>query len=349
MRHRLLSVAAVAAALAVAGSARAHEVGLSKGGYRVIGATLQAGIDIGDADLGEGPEALVAGLTVTSSGTPCPGSLIGAEPSSDDGRRVRMHYVCPAPPTDLTLVFGFVEGAGPSHRHLYTLIAGGRSWNGVAWRQSLSATFRIDASAPPDAAGPDATGPTVMEVPSFWAFVVLGVEHILIGIDHLLFLLALVLVGVAWKQLLLVVTAFTVAHSITLAVAVLGIWAPSPDVVEPLIALSIAWVGAENFFVEDASRRWRITFPFGLIHGFGFAGALAETGLLAEDAALPLIGFNLGVEAGQILVLLPVLPLVLWLGRAAWFGRRGVRAVSAGVVAVGLYWFVERTAGALGG
>ncbi len=338
MRHGLLSLT-FGLVLLLAAPASAHEVGLSKGGYRVAGHTLMADIDIGNSDLGEGPEALVAALRVTNGGQLCEGNLTGTRPEGDDGQIVTAVYVCSEAPTQLALDFGFLLAAGPSHRHMYRLRAGANSWDGIAWRQKAKATFTI-------AAEPEA--PPVIETPSFTAFVILGVEHILIGIDHLLFLLALVLVGVAWRPLILVVTAFTVAHSITLAVAVLGVWAPSPDLVEPLIALSIAWVGVENFFVTDAAKRWRITFPFGLIHGFGFAGALAETGLVAEQAALPLIGFNLGVEAGQLLVLLPVLPLVLYLGRAKWFGRRGIHVVSAAVVAVGLYWFIERTMGALG-
>src|SRR5262249_14425463 len=109
----------------------------------------------------------------------------------------------------------------------------------------------------------------------FW----MGIEHILTGYDHLLFLFGLVLVGGRLRSLALAISAFTVALSLTLALAALGIWAPSPRFVEPAIALSIAYVGVENYFVRDASKRWRITMPFGLIHGFGFAGALREVGL----------------------------------------------------------------------
>src|SRR5262249_30813916 len=112
-----------------------------------------------------------------------------------------------------------------------------------------------------------------------WSMLKLGVEHILTGADHLVFLLGLILVGGRWRSLVGVVSAFTLAHSITLALAALSVFAPSPRIVEPAIALSIAYVGVENLFVKDASKRWRITFPFGLIHGFGFAGALREIAL----------------------------------------------------------------------
>ena len=131
----------------------------------------------------------------------------------------------------------------------------------------------------------------------------LGVEHILTGADHLVFLLGLILVGGSLRSLVGVVTAFTLAHSITLALAALSIFAPSPRLVEPAIALSIAYVGVENLFVNDASKRWRITFPFGLIHGFGFAGALREIALPRAQLPIALVSFNLGVELGQLGVL----------------------------------------------
>ena len=141
---------------------------------------------------------------------------------------------------------------------------------------------------------------------------------------------------------LIVVTAFTVAHSITLARAALGVVAPSPAVVEPAIALSIAYVGVENWFVKDAGKRWLLTFPFGLIHGFGFAGALREIAVPRADLPIALVSFNLGVEAGQVAVLAVVLPLLLRLRRLDWFVPAGVRVLSSGVACAGLVWFVLR-------
>jgi hydrogenase/urease accessory protein HupE len=170
----------------------------------------------------------------------------------------------------------------------------------------------------------------------------LGIEHILTGYDHLLFLLGLILVGGRLGPLLVVVTAFTLAHSLTLGLAALGAWAPSPGFVEPAIALSIAYVGVENWFVRDASRRWLITFPFGLVHGFGFAGALQEISLPASQVPVALAAFNVGVEAGQVAVLAAVLPGILWLSRRRWFADRGMKAASAAIAAAGLFWFVTR-------
>ena len=170
----------------------------------------------------------------------------------------------------------------------------------------------------------------------------LGVEHILTGYDHLVFLLGLILVGGSLRSLVGVVSAFTIAHSITLALAATGVLAPSPRFIEPLIALSIAYVGVENLFVKDASRRWRITFPFGLIHGFGFAGALREIGLPAGQVPVALVSFNLGVELGQLGVLALALPMVLAARRAPQFGDRGVKVVSSTIALAGVVLFVVR-------
>src|SRR5437867_3522899 len=173
----------------------------------------------------------------------------------------------------------------------------------------------------------------------------LGVEHILTGYDHLLFLLALVLVGGPLRSVLGVVTAFTLAHSVTLAVAALGVWVPRPTLIEPAIALSIAYVGIENCVRPDMRRRWRLTFLFGLVHGFGFAGALREVALSAVQIPLALASFNVGVEAGQLAVLAVVLPLVSWLGGRVWFAGRGVQVASIAISAIGLCWFVVRVTG----
>jgi hydrogenase/urease accessory protein HupE len=172
----------------------------------------------------------------------------------------------------------------------------------------------------------------------------MGIEHILTGYDHLVFILGLVLARARLRALLSVITAFTVAHSITLALAVLGVWAPSSRIVEPAIALSIAYVGVENFFVKDASKRWRITFPFGLIHGFGFAGALREIALPRSAVPAALVSFNLGVEAGQLAVLAVLLPLLFLLRGRTWFEPLGVRLVSGAVAVAGGIWFVARVA-----
>ena len=174
------------------------------------------------------------------------------------------------------------------------------------------------------------------------SFFVLGIEHILTGYDHLLFLLALILRGGNLWSLLKIITAFTVAHSITLALAVLDVVTLPDRLVEATIALSIAYVAAENLFMRSAvSHRWAVSFVFGLVHGFGFSNVLRELGLPKEGLLWSLLNFNLGVEAGQATAVLLVLPLLLWLHRTRWQARI-VMALSAIVLAVGIGLFVDR-------
>jgi hydrogenase/urease accessory protein HupE len=193
---------------------------------------------------------------------------------------------------------------------------------------------------------PDVREVTVDLGATSWAsrdgFFRLGVEHILTGYDHLLFLAALLLPGGRLLTLFKIVTAFTVAHSITLALAVLGIVTLPDRLVECAVALSIVWVALENVLVPNASsRRWIVSFLFGLVHGFGFASTLAALDLPRHNLALALLGFNLGVEVGQALVVALLLPLLIWIRRWPWQPRM-VRAASLAVAAVGLAWFVER-------
>lgn len=170
----------------------------------------------------------------------------------------------------------------------------------------------------------------------------MGIEHILTGFDHLAFLIGLVIVGGRWREMLAAITAFTVAHSITLGLAAFGVVHGSPLFVEPLIALSVVWVGIENFRINSIAGRWRLTLPFGLIHGFGFASALAALELPRGRIPMALFGFNLGVEIGQLAVLALVLPLLFVLRKWKPFEKWGVRAISAAIAVMGAIWFVLR-------
>jgi len=183
-------------------------------------------------------------------------------------------------------------------------------------------------------------------------YLVLGIHHILTGFDHLLFVLALVLIVPAFRRLLWTITAFTLAHSLTLAAATLGLVHVSQAPVEAVIALSIVFVAAE--IVHGLQGRagltarapWVIAFSFGLLHGFGFAGALAEVGLPPRAIPLALFFFNVGVEIGQLLFVGVVLAALALLHRAHWTRRRpwaeGVPAYMIGSVA--MFWVFERIA-----
>ncbi|MCI0546992.1 MAG: HupE/UreJ family protein [Candidatus Rokubacteria bacterium] len=208
---------------------------------------------------------------------------------------------------------------------------------------------RIDA---PDGSRPFAFTPETREARvqlgsgagagGFWSFVRLGVEHILTGWDHLLFLLALLLPGGGWLPVLKIITAFTLAHSITLALAALNVVALPDRAIEAVIALSIALVAAENLSPRPAvTRRWIVSFAFGLVHGFGFSSVLREIGLPADALLRSLFGFNVGVELGQALVVAVVLPALALVRRTGW-ERRMIWGSSAAILVVGLALFAER-------
>ncbi|QZH75026.1 MAG: HupE/UreJ family protein [Erythrobacter sp.] len=176
-------------------------------------------------------------------------------------------------------------------------------------------------------------------------FVPSGAHHVLIGPDHVLFLIGLILLGGSLRRLALIVTMFTLGHSITLALAALEIFAPPAWLIEPLIALSIVVVGADNLLRKPGDRDLRPIFAvaFGLIHGFGFAFVLREFGLPAGNLGWSLLGFNLGVELGQLAVVIPfALLLAAIRQRSAAWAKRIVLGGSLAVVLAGAYWFVDR-------
>jgi len=196
--------------------------------------------------------------------------------------------------------------------------------------------------------GAGAVAVAAVEVPSiFPAFMMLGAEHIWTGYDHLLFLFGLPVVCTRFRSTVLIISCFTLAHSLTLALATLDIVNLPGRYTEPLIAASIVYVGVENLARRgtEPRSRWALTFVFGLIHGFGFASVLRELGVGQDGRgpAMPLFSFNLGVELGQIAIAALALPIIWRLRRNETFLRRGVPALSAAVALAGLYWLLERT------
>jgi hydrogenase/urease accessory protein HupE len=175
-------------------------------------------------------------------------------------------------------------------------------------------------------------------------FLPAGINHILIGPDHLLFLVGLLLLGGTIRQLAIIVTAFTIAHSVTLSLAALNLVIPPSRIIEPAIALSIVYVGADNLLIRDGRdvRAW-IAFAFGFIHGFGFANVLREMNLPARALGWSLFSFNLGVEVGQLLVVLVVATALAALrSRSEQAGRQLAFAGSVVVIAAGAFWFIQR-------
>ncbi|MCU6708649.1 HupE/UreJ family protein [Paenibacillus sp. J5C_2022] len=230
--------------------------------------------------------------------------------------------------------YNLVYEDAPFHKSILSVQAGEFLYQDILenHRKDIQVTMplsQIDASAQ---AG---TGSVL------WKYFVIGIEHILIGYDHLLFLLALVLIAPRFKDALKIVTAFTIAHSITLFLVASGRIHVIPSWVEALIALSICYVAVENLFVHKAKWRWIWTTVFGLIHGMGFAGALADIGLPEHNLIGSLVTFNLGVEAGQIMVLCLLLPSLIWLQRFPWY-RKFMLSTSCLIFLVALYWLIER-------
>lgn len=175
-------------------------------------------------------------------------------------------------------------------------------------------------------------------------FLGMGIEHIATGYDHLAFLFGLLIVGASFRSVLKIITSFTVAHSVTLALATLNLIRLPSALVEPAIAISILYVGIENLVRRDLERRWRLAFVFGLIHGCGFASALREVGVGSGSASvvMPLLCFNVGVELGQLALAAVVLPGLWALRRRSALPPRLVPACSILIALAGAYWFADR-------
>jgi hydrogenase/urease accessory protein HupE len=278
------------------------------------------------------------GLAVAADGDACSPSF-DAMRFDGDGIAFALAYTCRPSPAAITIDARFLSDLGSSHRHLGMFQVEDRADEFVLTADQASASFPLRSGV--------AVADSARET-RFLPLVRMGVEHILTGYDHLLFLLGLVLVGGPLRSLAWAVTAFTLSHSITLALAAFGVWAPSPSIVEPCIALSIAYVGIENLFVDSAVGRFKITFPFGLVHGFGFASALRAAAIPHADIPLALFGFNLGVELGQLAAIAVLLPLVLAVRRNTAWRRPAMRACTAAVALAGVAWFVIRIKTAIG-
>jgi hydrogenase/urease accessory protein HupE len=253
-------------------------------------------------------------------------------PDGNDDLIVVLGYECDGAAPPLLVEFHPFDHSVPGYRNIVTIALD---------EQRVSYVFTLDD--PRLTVGESASHG---EDGHFGKFFALGVSHILGGYDHLLFLLAVLLVGGGIGRLAGIVTAFTVAHSVTLALAALGIFTLPPRPVEVMIAASIVYVAAENVIRDSADHRWLVTFVFGLIHGFGFAGVLSEAGLEPGRVVVPLLGFNLGVESGQLLVVLGVAAVLRAVMKR--LGERRVRStLSWLVMGAGVVWLIERGVGPL--
>ncbi|MBI2275840.1 MAG: HupE/UreJ family protein [Dechloromonas sp.] len=279
-------------------------------------------------------------------GGPCPLKLTALQVDNHtDGGYAVLHLAgaCPASAGDLQLGYRLLFDLDGLHRGLLRLTLDGTTHSTVF--SPTSGTLHFGAEA-------------VSRLTQFGQYLVEGIWHIWIGFDHILFLLSLLLpavlvhadkswrgvagFGEAWREVLWVVTSFTAAHSITLSLAALGVLALPSRLVESAIALSVVLAAANNLYPVVAHRRWVVAFCFGLIHGFGFASVLTELGLPAGALLLSLVGFNLGVEVGQLAIVAGFLPLAFVLRHTAFY-RRGIFVWgSLFTVLVAAIWLVER-------
>lgn len=270
-------------------------------------------------------------LKVRLDGAPCTPSLIDSMgPDQNDDLIVVLRYACPAAGEGLRIEFHPFDETLPEFQNIASIQHAGRSTAFVF--TPVSRVLAIGAKDSATAGEADT---------SFRRFFVLGVEHIWTGYDHLAFLLALLLPGGTLGRLAGIVTAFTIAHSITLGLAALGILTLPVRPVEAAIAASVTIAALDGLRPHAHDRRWLLTFAFGLIHGFGFASVLRETGLPSNAVAVPLFAFNLGVEAGQLVIVVLTVPLIRALAELR-HGRTLIRATSLAIAALGAFWLTSR-------
>jgi hydrogenase/urease accessory protein HupE len=271
-------------------------------------------------------------VAIEVDGTPITWVIDSVQPmAGQDDVGLAWHVVLARPPGHLAIGARlFPEDS--THQTFVTVYEG----EAVRWQEVLNDT-RVSADY--------YTGTRQGVLAVMRRYIASGIHHIAIGPDHILFLIGLLLPGGRIRRLLAIVTAFTLGHSVTLVLATLSIVSPPSHVIEPLIALSIVFVGADNLLVGQRSRDVRIwvALLFGLVHGFGFASVLRETGLPSAALGVSLFAFNLGVEIGQAAIVV-VVAAALGLLRAR-LPITAVRVASIGsvvVVLAGTYWFVER-------
>jgi hypothetical protein len=289
---------------------------------------------------------VVGHLRLAGNGGPCPLAFGPVKVNQRvDGGYLWLPFTadCRASLERLAIDYRMLDIEDSSHRGLLTLSA-----NGAAQTAVLGGTAQPRSLA--------------LKNPAAWAafteYLQAGIWHILSGIDHLLFLLSLLLPAVlvrrqnrweavpvaapAFVNIVKVVTAFTLAHSITLSLAAFEVIRLPSRLTESIIAASIIFAALNNIFPRVTQGRWRIAFAFGLLHGFGFASVLAEMGLPKEARLISLVAFNLGVEAGQLGVVLAIMPLA-YLARSTAFYRRGVMPWGSSAIAcLALVWLVQR-------
>lgn len=255
----------------------------------------------------------------------------GEDPVNQDSALVVMRFDCAGTQGQVFYdATKLLATQGERGKHLVTLIGGDNAGETMLYPNDPA----LDLSRPMET-----TAQLMVK------FLKAGIEHIVTGYDHLCFLFALILWAHGVWPVVKIVTAFTLSHSITLSLAALNIFTLPSSLTEALIAVTIIYAAGENFVSRNIDKRWRSTFLFGFIHGFGFASALTEMGVPQGAVAPALAAFNIGVELGQLAIVLAVVPLLLLIDRRTAGARHDklVYGASAVIMLLGFYWLLERT------
>ena len=312
-----------------AGSAGAHDVSRSDSKVDIQGREVRVTLTLNPTELldksGPVPDIVLRHYFVSSPAAPLQTTVEKYSMLPGSLAELEILYVFPQDVTTLQVRSTLYEIMPVGHEHLISVRLNGFLHEQILNPGTQQATF---------------TGVKSTNLQTMWAFVHLGVEHIFTGYDHLAFLLGLLVATNTLGSLIKIITSFTIAHSITLALATFNVVILPSRLTESLIALSIGYVAAENLFNFRAMKRYYITFIFGLVHGFGFSNVLREMDLPRSSLALSLFSFNAGVEIGQITFVMLIFPLVQDLTSSGW--TRLKPAVSIGIACLAVYWFVER-------
>lgn len=277
------------------------------------------------------------GVRLTADGADVPLAVVSIEldpvGDTDFARLSRLQLSGPLPAGAENVVYSFDPAFGPSVIRVPDA-EGGYGYSAYLGDGSPSEPIPVEG------------GLTVSAGQVFWDYIGIGFTHIVPkGLDHILFVVGLFLLSPRLKPLLIQITSFTIAHSVTLALAMLGVISAPSSIVEPLIAASIIFIAVENLATNRLSP-WRpfVVFGFGLLHGLGFAGVLTEFGLSPTHFVSGLIGFNVGVEVGQLAVVAACYALFgAWFSEKSWYRARVTMPMSLAIACVAVWWFAERT------
>ena len=361
--RRLVTLAILAVVLFASARANAHSVALSHGEYRLDAATLHVKITLRNEDLARAApradanddgtlDALELARSTTAlddvvtqriaahvGSRPCSAGPTSIGADGTDGVAFTLDYACDGG-GEVALDLGFLAAFPSGHRHLASITVHGETRDQLI----VLADTHLEIG--------EASGASKGRGAGFWGLVKDGLFHILTGADHLAFLAGVLLsfaaVGGArptlrarMGPLVGMLTAFTVGHSAALATATLGGFAPPARLIEPGVALSVAYIGLENLASFRLRPRALVTLAFGFVHGFAYASGLLPLGIPPERLPVAVVAFNIGVELGQLSVVAVVLPLLVWTEHSARFPLAR-KVVSGALILAGVVWFFDR-------